>query len=203
MIKRTPIGLILCGGYSSRMGRDKGLLVTEGQSWVRKRYELLREFTDRCLISIRKEQRAAYQKENSSFELVEDVFENQGPISGILSAHLGDTTADYLVIACDMPILNPTILVRLLEEYRNDSGKSAYAWRSQDCIEPFPAIYTSELLKNTFKKWNSSSKTGSPSGILKEAETKWIEFDSSDALENAFINYNTPNEIGIPSEVVV
>lgn len=192
MNSKKPVGLILCGGYSSRMGSDKGLLITEGKTWVQRRMESLSPFVERSLISVRKEQRHSYSEINSSFEFAEDLYQNQGPISGILSAHLSDTTVDYLVVACDMP-LKSSILGRLIEVYRQFPEKQAFAWKVNGRTEPFPAIYKAELLKKTFREWNIQESACSPSRLLEKAETHWIELENDST--NSFINFNTPNEI--------
>ncbi|TGL97835.1 molybdenum cofactor guanylyltransferase [Leptospira barantonii] len=199
MNTKKPIGLILCGGNSSRMGTDKGLLVTDGKTWVQRRMETLSPFVERSLISVRKEQKSSYLEVDSSFEFVEDLYQNQGPISGILSAHLLDTTADYLVLACDMPVLENSILDRLIEVYRQFPEKQAYAWKVDGKTEPFPAIYKAELLKKTFREWNIQESVHSPSRTLENAQTHWIVDED---FTKSFINFNTPKEIGI-SEVIV
>lgn len=199
MNSKKPIGLILCGGYSSRMGTDKGLIVTEGKPWVQLRTETLSPFVERSLISVRKEQRPFYSAIDSSFEFVEDLYQNRGPISGILSAHLSDTTADYLVLACDMPVLETSILSRLIEVYRQFPEKQAYAWKIDGKTEPFPAIYKAELLKDIFREWNIQESAHSPSRTLENGRTHWIVDPD---FTNSFINFNTPKEIGISESIV-
>lgn len=189
MTDRKPKGLVLCGGNSRRMGRDKGLLSTEGKLWVEERIRTLSPFTDRCLISIRKEQKSDYTKAISDIEFVEDRFENIGPISGILSAHDRYPNDDFLVLACDMPSSDPWIFSELLKMYGAYSEAKSYFCVTEGNIEPFPAIYTSELLNEVAPKMNEPGFDSSPKNTLERSNG--MAFEVGKDRSNIFLNYNT------------
>ncbi|MBM9499918.1 molybdenum cofactor guanylyltransferase [Leptospira sp. 201903071] len=189
MTARKPKGLVLCGGNSSRMGSDKGLLSTEGKLWVHERILTLSPFTDGCLISIRAEQRTAYSKVILNGEFTEDLYENIGPMSGILSAHARFPAENFLVLACDMPSPDSWIFSEILKVYTTNPGKRSYFWKLDGMIEPFPAIYTSELLNEVARKLNDSDFNSSPKDILERSEG--IGSDVPKERFKAFLNYNT------------
>jgi molybdopterin-guanine dinucleotide biosynthesis protein A len=98
-------GIILCGGRSTRMGADKGSLPFGGESMLERVSRILRGITSDLLIVGRHDQSAA---------TVHDATEDEGPLSGI-AAGLGASKSDLnFVVACDMPLINPAVLQRML-----------------------------------------------------------------------------------------
>ena len=97
--------IVLCGGRSSRMGQDKGALPFGNETMLQRICRLASEAADPVMIVGRREQDAA---------TVHDVLEDQGPLAGIAAALAASTSELNLVIACDMPLINPEVLKRLV-----------------------------------------------------------------------------------------
>lgn len=193
MTDRKPKGLVLCGGNSRRMGNDKGLLSIGGKLWVEERIRTLSPFTEGCLISIREEQKSDYIKVISNIEFVEDRFENIGPISGILSAHDRYPNEDFLVLACDMPSSDLWVFSELLKMYGAAFRAKSYFCVTEGNIEPFPAIYTSELLNEVARKMNDPGFDSSPKKTLERSNGTAFEVGSD--RSSIFLNYNTPADL--------
>ena len=81
------LGVILCGGKSTRMGADKGLLEKNGKAWVKIIAEKLLSLKLPVVVSINNQQREAYANLFSLDELVVDSIDIQGPLKGLLSVH--------------------------------------------------------------------------------------------------------------------
>ena len=77
-------GLVLAGGRSRRLGSDKALLVSDGQSQLARIWGLLEQAVDRAFVSVREDQ--AGEPERNRFEQVVDRYTDIGPVAGILSA---------------------------------------------------------------------------------------------------------------------
>lgn len=140
----TPLyGLVLVGGKSERMGRDKALLSYDGeQNQLERTASLLNAVCGKTFISLREEQ---------GFELPQDVgaiYDSgegvSGPLCGILSAMAEYPSADWLVLACDLPHMSVDTLEELIGSY-NERPHELTAFRNiRDGLpEPLCAIYPS------------------------------------------------------------
>ena len=131
-------GLILGGGQSKRMGRDKASIIYHGKPQILHTWELLRSVGVEAFVSCR-----ADQAESENFKdlpQIHDRFLDFGPMGGILSALLLHRDSAFLVLACDLPFLDAESLSTLIAS-RNPS-KIATAYLSPEGLpEPLCAIY--------------------------------------------------------------
>jgi molybdenum cofactor guanylyltransferase len=135
----TPLyGLVLTGGQSSRMGRDKASLQYHGKPQVRHLYELLTGICGEVFVSLRADQMGEAHLEGLG--RIADRFVGMGPMGGILSAMHEVPEAAWLVVGCDLPFLDRPILDELLRA--RNPYRAATAFRGyQDLPEPLCAIY--------------------------------------------------------------
>ena len=107
-----PNGLILTGGRSTRMGQDKSRLIYHDKPQREHLTDLLQPYCRAVFWSVNAEQTGQLAGSNQSF--VVDAFAVPGPLNGILSAFQYDSTAAWLVVACDMPLLTSRSLDALV-----------------------------------------------------------------------------------------
>lgn len=113
-------GVVLCGGNSSRMGTDKSKLVLEKRSLVEIAKSNLQPFCDDVVFSIN-----ASQNDLKYLHSVLDLYENEGPLSGILSAFYYLDSA-LLALAVDMPLVNEKTIQNLLHHRNPSKQVTAY-----------------------------------------------------------------------------
>lgn len=132
-------GLLLAGGQSRRMGKDKATLSYGGKTQPERAAELLRARCAETFLSLRTDQTPP--SEVADLPTVRDCVSGAGPLTGILSAFAQDPDAAWLVIACDLPFLDGATLDHLLAE--RDSTRIATAYRSahDGLPEPLCAVY--------------------------------------------------------------
>lgn len=133
-------GLILGGGKSRRMGKDKAALLYQGQSALQRGFSLLTDFCPRVFVSCRGDQEgeALYR----DFPRITDQSRyGSGPMTGILSAMTAFPEAAWLVLACDLPLVTPRILQTLIEGREPLKSATAYVSRHDGLPEPLCAIY--------------------------------------------------------------
>src|SRR5487761_1295218 len=105
-------GLVLAGGRSTRMQRDKAALEYSGRTQLERAVELLTPLVERVFVSIRPDQ--AGDPLRARFAQIVDSGEAEGPIAGIIAAQTRHPDAAWLVLACDLPLLEPRTLEHLL-----------------------------------------------------------------------------------------
>jgi molybdopterin-guanine dinucleotide biosynthesis protein A len=136
-------GLILAGGKSSRMGRDKAMLtLPDGRSLLQRQADILRAAgVDTVLASVRPES----AKRLPGFTLVHDEVKDAGPMAGI-AAGLGAAPAGLVVVlAVDMPAIQAAHLRQLVE--LSVDGKGVVPMQDGE-IESLAAVYPSLLAKS-------------------------------------------------------
>lgn len=132
------LGLVLGGGKSSRMGRDKAALEYHGRSQLRHAFALAAKVCGEAFVSCRAEQ--ASDTVFSGLPQIHDRFLGFGPMGGILSALATRREAAFLVLACDLPFLDHEALTHLVAA--RDPAKTATAFIGfENKPEPLCAIY--------------------------------------------------------------
>jgi molybdopterin-guanine dinucleotide biosynthesis protein A len=132
-------GLILAGGSSSRMHRDKAALRYGGQHQLDRAFDLASLHVSPVFVSVRASQTG--DPTRAQRPMIVDSFPGEGPIVGIRSALAADPRVAWLVVACDLPFLSETALSQLLRE--RDPAAVATAFRSthDGLPEPLCAIW--------------------------------------------------------------
>jgi len=135
------LGVVLCGGESRRMGRDKGLLQTDGQPWVLRMGGKLVAHQLPVVYSISRKQVSAYATWLPAGRVIVDSDRGAGPLKGLLSVHRRYPDASLLVVACDMQDLDTSTIGRLIETWRT-GGAGNNAYEVDGFLQPFCAIYS-------------------------------------------------------------
>jgi molybdenum cofactor guanylyltransferase len=179
--------LVLSGGYSKRMGRDKAAIEYGGVTQLERAVELARRLTPVVFVSVRADQKDDPLR--SRFPQIVDRDADLGPAAGIRAAQQHDPDAAWLVLACDLPLLEETTL-RLLIRQR-DPARIATAFRSSHdgLPEPLCAIY--EPAAAALLEREASQGHHCPRKFLINSDTLLLDQPDPCALDNV----NTPEEL--------
>ena len=141
------LGVILCGGQSTRMGTDKGLIKTDGATWAQTAAGKMAALHLPVLLSVNKDQYNSYTTVFTAAQLVKDIeaIDVKGPLLGLLSMHIKHPSNDFFILACDMPLMETTTLKQLYGEYEKQTA-DAYVFTNNGVPEPLCAIYTAAAL---------------------------------------------------------
>lgn len=131
-------GLVLSGGQSRRMGRDKALLEHGGATALSRAVALLGRQLERVFVSVRADQ--ADDPERRRFARVVDRYTDIGPAAGILSALEAYPDVSWLVLACDLPNVDDAT-IRFLLRHRSERPFTAFRSSRDGLPEPLCAIY--------------------------------------------------------------
>lgn len=195
--------IILCGGQSRRMGKDKGSLVINNKPMITHILSTLNNEIDEAIIVLNNRERINkykkfIDKNTYSFKItfVEDEIKNKGPISGIKSG-LKHISGEYsLILPCDSPYISKNLVNYLFSQIDQE----------YDCIvpyhdkenklktsEPLHSIYNKKVvdkIDNLIKKDILHIK-----GLIKDLNCKYVEIDNKKLLKEEFKNLNRPEDI--------
>ena len=187
MTSRPVYGLVLSGGKSKRMGRDKALLERDGQSQLAYIATLLEEHVERVFVSTREDQQE--EAERRQYDLVVDHYHDMGPLAGILSAMEDYPEVDWLVVACDLPNISGATLRELLDKRSSQHPFTAYTSSHDGLPEPLCAFYPASSL--TLIRQFADEGIHCPRKILIRSDTHLLEQSDPASLDNV----NTPHDL--------
>ena len=114
-MEQAVTGIVLAGGKSSRMGRDKAFLEYQQQPLISYTLQALAPLTQEVLLVANDQKYAVFGK-----ACIPDLLPDTGPVGGIYTGLSHSKTELNLVLACDTPLVNPSLLGLLLQ-HANDS----------------------------------------------------------------------------------
>jgi len=182
-------GLVLAGGRSTRMQRDKAALeYRPGETQLDSAIKLLEGRVARAFVSVRADQ--ASDLTRRQYPHIVDRGDVEGPIAGISAALAEHPDTAYLVLACDLPFLDAATIDALIGA--RDGARVATAFRSSHdgLPEPLCAIYEPRALAAISA--HIAAGRNCPRKFLINADAKLLEQPNPRALDNV----NTVEEYG-------
>ena len=183
-------GLVLAGGRSTRMQRDKASLeYRHGETQLDSAVKLLASRVERVFVSVRADQ--AVDATRAAYPRIADHGDVEGPIAGISAALAEYPDRAWLVLACDLPFLDAQTLDTLISA--RDTARVATAFRSSHdgLPEPLCAIY--EPRAHAPLAAQIAAGRNCPRKFLGSADTRLLEQPNPRALDNI----NTVEEYGL------
>ena len=196
-LNRDPCGArtraaILIGGHSRRMGKDKARLIIDGSSMLERCVETLRKIVPEVIV-------VGAQHSGESIHcarFVSDLFPGQGPVGGIITALSALGRGSHLVVACDMPFLQISIL-NLLVAHDNGDDDAVIPLPSTG-PEPLCALYRDTAVPKLERYLEGGGRALYKA--LERLRTHFIpehELRSVDPDLVSFTNVNTPEDFDL------
>lgn len=190
------IGAVLCGGQSTRMGSDKGLLKLQAGTWAQTAADKISALGIPVVISVNKDQYESYASVFSAQQLVidSDKLKMRGPLYGVLSVHLQNPGKDLLVLGCDLPLMETELLKELLSLYNSKPAFDAFVFTMDGEPEPLCGIYKAQGLTRILKLYQADQ-------LPKHSMKYMLEHISShttpvpDDKKKCFRNFNAHAEL--------
>lgn len=179
-------GLILAGGASSRMKRDKATLLYRGENQLDRACALAGRHVTQVFVSVRTGQDA--DPVRARWPLITDSVAGGGPIVGIRSALAAHPHAAWLVLACDLPFLSDEALAHLLAERDPSLMVTAYRSAYDGLPEPLCAVWEPRTADELAAYQAGGGSC--PRKFLMHRAVKILEPLDRQALDNV----NTPEE---------
>lgn len=180
--------MILTGGYSRRMGQDKGGLNQTGHSAVRQWHDLLTTVVPESVISLRPDQLAGSSASHyAGLECVLDESPGRGPLGAIVSVARQHPERALFIVAVDLLGLNRSGLERLSAARKQDIDLvvAARPTGPRPNIHPLCAIWEPPALTRAITAWQNGIR--SPMRVIES-----LPRDRICLIELAFTDANTP-----------
>lgn len=180
--------VILVGGKSSRMGRDKAVLPLSGTTFAStliKKYE-----TSLGAVAVGVDRAGRFDL-GGALELV-DAFPGKGPMNGLYSAFTQTDAKSVFLTATDLPYGDPELVKRL--ESSLGGYDACIIRRSGGYVEPLFAVYSRSCFEKVKRLLESDRRA--LSALIEDINVNFL--DETDLpgwdLEKILMNVNTPDD---------
>jgi molybdopterin-guanine dinucleotide biosynthesis protein A len=179
---------VLAGGKSTRMGKDKAFLEFKGRILLARALELAAGAGQEVRIVGNPRKFAAFGR------VIEDIYRERGPLGGIHAALKSSSTELNLMLAVDLPFVQPDFL-----KYLISVARETRAWvtvpRASDGLQPLCAVYRREFAK--IAEQSLAQGKNKIDALFAEVDTKILgpeEVSEAGFSGQMFRNLNTPEE---------
>lgn len=180
------VGIVLAGGLSRRFGSPKAFAMVGGRYFYELAVEALKENCDEVVIVTRPELIDHYLVEVG---LVIDTpeFAGYGPLAGILSVMESVQAERYVVLPCDMPFVDSTVIGKLLARH----VKGVTAVIAEGRHHPLVSVWDEVATPMIREALENEQKRVMP--VLARAGVTWVDGgELADDVKQVFTNINTP-----------
>lgn len=183
-------GIVLAGGKSSRMGKDKAMCNFRDKPLVEYAIEALEPFCGEILLSTNLT--GGYEK--YGFALVNDDVKEIGPMGGIYSCLKKSKTKHNFVLSCDTPFIGKDLVKFIIDNISNDFDIVAPIHQNS-LLEPLCAYYNISVLPEL--KTFIERRDFKLMGLLKSLRLKQLVIDNNLGFYNQklFNNLNTSEDL--------
>lgn len=178
--------VILAGGKSSRMGRNKAFLSIGKDTFLEHIMAQLKDFPELLISAASKNDYAGL-----GASVVEDIKPDCGPMGGLFSALCLCKSKWLFAVSCDVPLLSEGLIHYLLE-FVSDSYDAFVLKDRNGRIHPLCAVYSRralDVLGDCLHNGNYKLMTA-----LKRMKVKYVPLEHSIYPDSQLANINMPEE---------
>ncbi|MBI2864258.1 MAG: molybdenum cofactor guanylyltransferase [Chloroflexi bacterium] len=185
--------IVLAGGKSTRLGRDKSLVTIGGETLIDRVIGRLAEVAGEVLVVTAADHPLPLLEGREGVRVIVDIFPNKGALGGLFTGLGAISNPCGLVCACDMPFLNVGLLKFMV---RSSEGFDVTIPRFQGYCEPLHAVYGKSCLpaiETMLAKGNLKILSFFPYVRVRYLEE--AEIDRFDPDRLSFFNINTEEDV--------
>ena len=186
-------GIILAGGLSRRLGRDKAMEPFDGQPLIRRVIERVESVAAEVVVVVADSDRGAALPLEARHRIALDLYPGQGSLGGIFSGLAAAGNQWGLVVACDMPFLNRQLLEYMLSRRE---GFDVVVPMPGPYPEPTHALYSQACLPHIEAKLQAGDLK--ISGFFDQVRVNYLtgaDIARFDPELRSFFNINSPEDL--------
>ncbi len=130
---------ILCGGKSSRMQSEKGLVLFQGKPFIEHIIEAVLPISDSVQLVTN-----TVDYDYLPYQKIKDIELDKGPIGGIYSALVHSDSEINLIVSCDIPLISTALLSELIMKHQTEYEVSVFSEANK--IHPLIGIYSKKII---------------------------------------------------------
>lgn len=190
-------GIILAGGRSRRMGTDKALLPAPGSTSHTFAEQLATQLAALCseVLLVARDVSSSQQYSSLSpiWRIVYDRVPDQGPLMGLASALHATTCSHALVVAVDLPCVQPALLAWLCTRPLTDELLIPH-------VQGIPQVLLARYPRAILPTIETCLRQGrrDPKALLDHVPVRFLEEDQLRTVDpdlRSFTNVNTPDDL--------
>ncbi len=183
-MKTAITGIILAGGKSSRMGRDKGFVLYNNQPFITHVLRALTPLVTEVIIVSDSKKYDAFKAKR-----VNDTIKNSGPLAGLYTGLSASKTTLNIVLSCDIPLITTAALKILIAAF--DPKYDVIQLKSNKKTMPLIAIYKTTCATMCFNVLEQDERRMTKA--LEHFTVKTVSLP--DDFEKLTINVNTQEQL--------
>ena len=185
--------IVLAGGLSRRLGRDKAVEPFDGEPLIRRVIGRLSELTTETVVVVNSEARASELPLPSGAKTAVDIYPDSGSLGGIFTGLTAATNDWGFVVACDMPFLNTSLISHMLTLRQ---CCDAVVPVLDGYPEPTHAAYSKACLPHIERRLEARQLK--IAGFFDDVRVRHVsedEIDGFDSQHLSFFNINRPEDL--------
>ena len=184
---------IMAGGKSSRMGTDKAFVEISGKPIIEHLLERVSQLgQDETILTSNTPEKYAHL----DMPIYSDIFPGKGSLGGIYSAIQHSKSEYTLVVACDMPFVQPQLLHYMIGLIDDDEAFDVIVPRVDNFPQGLLAIYNKKCLEYILADIESNKlKVIGFYGKMNVRYIDELEYRPFDLKGISFYNINTPDDL--------
>jgi molybdopterin-guanine dinucleotide biosynthesis protein A len=182
-------GILLAGGKSSRMGKDKALIKYGDETFMSDSIKKLNKLFAEVIVVVDNVEK--YHIENVKF--IKDIYPGKGPMGGIHAALKAAKNDWVFAIPCDMPLWKPFLVEEML---RHCLDYDIVVPIIKDNLEPLFALYKKTCIPEIEECLNNDTiKVMELYPLVKTNYLNLGKIYAMDECSKSFLNINTPEDL--------
>ena len=185
--------VVLAGGMSRRLGRDKAVEPLAGEPLIRRVLSRVAQVTDETVVVVNHAARASELPLGGDVATAVDRYPDSGSLGGIFTGLEAARSEWALIVACDMPFLNVPLLRRILSLRE---GCDAVVPVVEGRPEPTHAAYSRRCLPHIERRLQANDLK--ISRFFDDVDVVYLDENAVDELDPdhlSFFNVNTEQDL--------
>lgn len=191
--------IVLAGGKSSRLERDKILETVGDRSLLKRVISVISSINSDIIIVKAKGQSFPHLIRNPRLRIITDIYPDKGIVGGLYTGLVASNSFYNLVVASDMPFLNQALLHYMIQLA---VGFDAVVLKLDNMVEPLHAVYSKRCVAPL--KWmlkHSNLKTHKVLPFIRVRHLETQEIDRFDPKHLSIFNVNTEDDLAEAREL--